>query len=273
MADKMGSPTGYHGAGWQLAAVFFIAMDLVLTQPLIETWLFVFARLLGWAAIDPFLGRLPWSLRLLLAGALAWAWVPGQIAPEADPVSAVGLLALASAFLTGAALGFAARLLVAVVETALPYVGLTSGLGLTQVEDGQQGGLDPVLQALAWWLALLAFFSANGHLLVVQAIDASFEAIPAAALPAAASTMNLVEAGSTLLAAALQLSLPLLVLVLLAHLALAILSRTLPGVDGFSVGLTVGTLAMLGGLAMAAPLLVSGFSGLLARLLPQLLPS
>ncbi len=247
-------------------------MDILLTQSLFQSWLFVSARLLGWAAVDPLMGRLPWSLRLFVAGALAWVWVPGLAPAQIDPLTSAGLIALALAFLTGAALGFAARLLVAVAETALPLLGLTASHGLSQLAPEQKGGLDPVLQALAWWLALLAFFSANGHLLVVQAIDASFAAVPAAALPDAVSARELVEAGGTLLAAALQLSLPLLVLVLLAHFAFAVMSRTLPGVDSFSVGLTMGVFALLGGLAMAVPLLVSGLTGLFVRLMPQLMP-
>ncbi len=43
-------------------------MDLLLPQSLLATWLFVFARLLGWAWIDPLMGRLPWSLRRFVAG-------------------------------------------------------------------------------------------------------------------------------------------------------------------------------------------------------------
>lgn len=247
-------------------------MDLLLTHSLLETWLFVFVRLLGWSWVDPLMGRLPWSIRLLLAGALAWAWAPALASPQVDPLTDAGLIALAFSFLAGAAMGFAARLLLAVAETALPMVGLTASLGLTQVAPGQKGGMDPVLQALAWWLALLAFFSANGHLLLVQAIGASFAAVPPAGLPAAVSARELVEAGTTLLAAALQLGLPLLVLVLLAHFAFAVLSRTLPGLDGFSVGLTLGAFSLLGGLAIAVPLLVSGLAGLFLRLLPQLVP-
>lgn len=246
-------------------------MDLLLTQPQLETWLFVFARLLGWAAVDPLMGRLPWSLRLLLAGMLAGVWAPGQAVSQLDPMTAAGLIALALAFLTGAMLGFAARLLVAVAETALPLLGLTASQGLTQVAPEQKGGLDPVLQNLAWWLALLAFFSANGHLLVLQALDASFAAVPVASLPDAASARELAEAGGTLLAAALQLSLPLLVLLLLAHFAFAVLSRVLPGVDSFSVGLGMGVFVLLGGLAIAVPLLVSGLAGVFVRVLPQLM--
>lgn len=247
-------------------------MDLVLSQSQFATWLFVFARLFGWAAVDPFMGRLPWSLRLFVAGALAWAWVPGFAPAQVDPLTSAGLIALSLSFLTGAALGFVARLLVAVAETALPYLGLTASQGLSQVAPEQKGGLDPVLQALAWWLALLAFFSANGHLLVVQAIDASFAAVPATALPEAASAKALAEAGGMLLAAALQLCLPLMVLLLLVHFAFAVMSRTLPGVDSFSVGLTMGVFALLGGLAMAVPLLMSGLAGLFVQLMPQLMP-
>lgn len=247
-------------------------MDMLLEQSLLEAWLFVFARLLGWCWIDPLMGRMPWSMRFFVAGALAWVWVPVLPVIQIDPLTTSGLIALAMAFLTGAAMGFAARLLVGVAETALPMIGLTASMGLTQIVPQQKGGLDPVLQALAWWLALLAFFSANGHLLVVQALNTSLVAVPPDALLSAASALELAQAGGTLLAAALQLSLPLIVLVLLAHFAFAVLSRTLPGVDGFSVGLTLGAFALLGGLAMAVPLLVSGLGGLFTRLLPQLIP-
>ncbi len=247
-------------------------MDLAFNQAALATWLFVFARLLGWSWVDPLMGRLPWSMRLFVAGSLAWVWVPGLPSGQIDPLSTAGLISLALSFLAGATMGFAARLLVAVAETALPMLGLTAGMGLTQVVQQQKGGLDSVLQALAWWLALLAFFSANGHLLVVQALNTSFSALPADELLKAASADELVLAGGTLLSAALQLSLPLLVLVLLSHFAFAVLARTLPGVDGFSVGLTLGAVTLLGGLAMVLPLLVSGLNGLFVRLMPQLLP-
>jgi flagellar biosynthetic protein FliR len=247
-------------------------MDLLLTQSQLAAWLIVLARLLGWAWVDPLMGRLPWSLRLVLAGALAWVWVPGLDVREIEPFTAAGGIALAISFLAGAVLGFAARLLVAVAETALPLLGLTAALGQTQVAPEQKGGLDPVLQALAWWLALLAFFSANGHLLVIQAVGASFAAIPPLGLPDAASVRGLVEAGGTLLAAALQLSLPLLVLVLLAHFAFAVLARTAPGVDAYSVGLALGAFALLGGIALAVPVMVSSLAGLFAGLIPQLMP-
>ena len=249
-------------------------MDILLPQSLLGIWLLVFARLLGWAWVDPLLGRFPWFMQFFLAGALAWACVPGspQVSAGVDPLSIAGLISLSLAFLTGAAMGFAVRVLVAAAEAALSYLGLAANLGLSQVNPEQQDGLDAVLRMLGWWLALLAFFSANGHLLVFQALRASFIAMPPDALLLAGSALTLAKSGTLLLASAVQLALPVLVLVLLAQMAIAMLSRMLPGVDGFSVGLTLGVFVLLGGIAMAVPLLVSAlmtkFAGIPA-LLPQ----
>lgn len=244
-------------------------MALIFTQPELVAWLMVLARLLGWSWVDPVVSRLPWFLRLFLAGALAWVWVPGA-SVAVDPLSWPGLMLLAGEFLFGAVLGLVVRLFFAIAEVALQTVGLTASLGQSQVVPEQQGGMEWPLRQLAFWLALLAFFSANGHGLVMQALSAGFSSLPVASLPSQNTVIQLAEAGGTILAAGLQLALPMLVLVLLSHLAFAVLSRLLPGVEVFSVGLTLGAASFLAGLALAAPLLAAGLARVLERL-PALL--
>jgi flagellar biosynthetic protein FliR len=239
-------------------------MDFAFTEPELAAWLLVLMRLLGWAWIDPIVGRLPWFLRLFFAGALAWAWVPGAVV-TLDPLSWPGLL-LAGEFMFGAALGLVVRLFFAIADVALQTLGMTGSLGLTQVISDQQAGLEMPLRQLAFWLALLAFFSANGHGLVIHALSSSFASLPLVTLPAQNAAMQLVEAGGMVLAAGLQLALPMLVLILLGHFAFAVLSRMLPGVEAFSVGLALGAVSLLAGLALAAPLLVAGLARSLQRL-------
>lgn len=240
-------------------------MALIFTQPELVAWLMVLARLLGWSWVDPVVSRLPWFLRLFLAGALAWVWVPGA-SVAVDPLSWPGLMLLAGEFLFGAVLGLVVRLFFAIAEVALQTVGLTASLGQSQVVPEQQGGMEWPLRQLAFWLALLAFFSANGHGLVIQALSSSFSSLSVAALPSQNVAMQLSEAGGMLLAAGLQLALPLLVLVLLAHFAFAVLSRMLPSVEAFSVGLTLGAVSLLGGLTLAVPLMLAGLAKVLERL-------
>lgn len=242
-------------------------MDLVLPQPLLAAWLYAFFRLLGWAWLDPLMSRLPWSLRVLVAGMLAWVWTPAMLeTPITEPFSAPGLAWLGLSFMAGAAMGFAARVLVAVAQAALAYLGLAANQGLTQHLDGQtgfeqpgfeqHGGLETVAQSLGWWLALLGFFAANGHLLLLQALHESFAALPVQALATVGTNLDAAKLGAAFFGTAAQLALPALVLVLLAQLSVALMSRLLPGVNGFSAGMTLAVFALLGGLAMLSPVLV-----------------
>lgn len=240
-------------------------MDLVFTQAELAAWLMIMARLLGWSWTDPVISRLPWFLRLFFAGALAWVWVPGtQIG--IDPLTWPGLMLLTGELLFGAALGLVVRLFFAIAEIALQTLGLTASLGQSQVVPEQGGSLEMPLHQLAFWLALLAFFSANGHGLVIGALSSGFASLPASALPGQSVVIQLAEAGGVILAAGLQLALPMLVLVLLGHFAFAVLSRMLPAVDAYSAGLTLGAAGLLAGLALAAPLLAAGLAQVLERL-------
>lgn len=240
-------------------------MNLVLNEAELAAWLLVSARLLGWTVSDPLMSRLPWPARLILAGALGWVWVPGT-AVAVDPLSPPGLFALAGEFLFGAVLGGIVRLFFAIAELALQTVGLTASFGLTRVAPVSPGGLEAPLAQLAFWLALLAFFSANGHALVIEALSASFVTLAPATLPAQATALQLAETGSMVLAAGLQLALPLLTLVLLVQLAFLVLSRVLPAADAVSLGLVMGTTALLAGLALAMPLVMAGLTRFLQRL-------
>lgn len=240
-------------------------MALTLTHDELTAWLLVVARLLGWSWTDPVVSRLPWFLRLFFAGALAWVWVPAG-AVTVDPLSWPGLLMLAGEFLFGALLGLVVRLFFAMAEVALQTVGLTASFGLTQLVPDQHGGLETPLRQLAFWLALLAFFSANGHGLVIQALAHSFASLPLAALPTKGVALQLAEAGGLVLMAGLQLALPMLVLVLLVHFAFVVVSRMLLGVEVFSTALTLAAVGLLAGLALAVPLLIEGLARMLQRL-------
>jgi flagellar biosynthesis protein FliR len=240
-------------------------MVFTFTQPELAAWILVFARLLGWSWIDPVISRLPWFLRLFFAGALAWVWVPG-VSVSVDPLSWPGLILLSGEFVFGAVLGLIVRLFFAIAEVALQTIGLTASMGQSQVSPEQEGGMEWPLRQLAFWLALLAFFSANGHGLVIQALSSGFASLPVLALPAQNAALQLAEAGGMVLAAGLQLALPMLVLVLLGQLAFTVLSRMLPGVEAYSVGLTLGAFSLLAGLALAMPLLAAGLSRVLERL-------
>jgi flagellar biosynthesis protein FliR len=241
-------------------------MDRVL-QAHLFAWFYATARLLGWGTVDPLLSRLPGFLRLFLAGSLAALLMPwGSAGLLPDPFSGPGSVTLAWEAALGACMGFMVRLLFGIMEVALGWLGQVSGRNLYQPWFGQNAPGDASLRQLGFWMAGLAFFSANGHLLVVQALQHSLAVLPAARLPDRDGAHALLEAGSMIFSSGLQLALPLVLLALLAQGVFAVTARLLPGVDAWSVGLNLGALSLLGGLAVGVPLMIRIFTHFLDTL-------
>lgn len=242
-----------------------------LAQTSIAAWLFVFARLAGWALLDPLIGRLPVFLRLMIAAVLAAALLPSVDTPlQISPFTLAGGFALSLECLLGALLALYVRFLFAAMEAALVWFGQSATGGLTALTDEQADTSHRSLRQLAWWLAGLAFLAANGHLLVVNALMQSLAHAPIATLPSVDGIRQLADAAGWIFAAGIQLALPLLVFALLLHLALAIIARTQPGIDMFSMGLGLGALSMLAALVWAVPLIAAGMQQGLLRLQPWL---
>lgn len=245
----------------------------MLTEAGIAAWLAVFARVAGWAMLDPLLLRLPLFLRLMIAAVMAGALMPAVIpAPVVSPFTLAGGAALGVQWLAGALLALTVHLVFAATAAVLAWFGQTASGGLLALTDEQAHYTDPGLRNLAWWVAVLAFVAANGHLLIVQALMQGISALPAMASPSALDTRGLFEGAGWLFAAGIHLALPLIVFALLLHLSLAIIGRTQPGVDMFSTGLAVGALGLLAALTWALPLIAAGIQQGLTQIQPWLTP-
>ena len=231
---------------------------LALSEAGIAAWLAVFARVAGWAMLDPLLARLPMVLRLMIAAVLAAALLPSvTVLPAVAPFSLAGLLALTLEWLLGALLALCVRIVFAATQAMLAWISHGATGGLLSLTGDQAQYSDPGLHQWAWWLAVLAFLSVNGHLLIVNALIQSIVHLPVATLASDVNASQIVEGAGWIFAAGLQIALPLLVFILLVQLSLAIVARTQPGVDMFSTGLTVGALALLVALVWAVPLIAA----------------
>lgn len=231
-------------------------------MPLAEThvaaWLFASARLAGWTLLDPLVGRLPVSLRLVLAAVLAAVLAPGLAPVAVDPFSLQGLLPLAMELLRGAALALCVWIVFAAIEAIWVWSGHGATAGLLTLTPEQAGPADAAWRALAGWLAAMAFLSAGGHLLVVDALRDGFASVPVASGLAVPTLERLVDAGGWMFAVGVRLALPLLALVILVHLAWSILARTTPGLNALSVGLGLGMVGVIAAWIGAVPLVALG---------------
>jgi len=232
---------------------------LTFTTAELDAWLATFfwplVRILAVLSVAPLIGqtRVPVRIRVALGVAIAIAVTPTlPPMPAVSPASAQGALVLLTQAIIGLAIGFAMRLVFAAVEMAGDIAGTQMGLGFALFYDPGNVQHTPLLGQFMGLVATLTFLSINGHLMVISALADSFRLLPIASAPLPGGLFDtLARQGAIVFAAALQLSLPLVMTLLIVNLALGVLTRAAPQLNIFAVGFPV-TLAVGFGILMLA---------------------
>ncbi len=225
----------------------------------ISAFLWPFLRVLGLVIADPVLGNtaVPRAVRVGLCVLIALVLAPVLPAvPALDPASAQGVLVAAQQLLIGLSLGFVVRLTLDAVETAGQLVGLQMGLGFAVFFDPQSAAQTAVMGQYLGLFGSLIFLGINGHGLVLGALADSFQALPVQVAPVSPGGFyRVVLAAGTVFSSGLAIALPVVTALLIANLALGVITRAAPQLNVFAVGFPV-TLALgFAGLYLSIPYL------------------
>lgn len=207
---------------------------------IIGQFIFPLARILGLVAIEPILSNksIPKRVKVGLAGLLAVIIAPLVDVPaEIEPASAYGLLILAQQTMIGLILGFSIRIIFIGFEMAGNIIGYQMGLGFANFFDPQNSAQVPVISQFMGLIILLLFLSVNGHLVMISALVESFKVMPISINSLyAIQFKNLAWFGGEIFKIGVNLSLPIIAVLLVTNVALGVLSRAAPQLNLFSVG-------------------------------------
>ena len=216
-------------------------------MPLIGALWWPFCRIMAMMVTAPVLGdgTIPMPVRALLAIVLSFLMLPlttraGMAAP--DPFSLSGVLAMFEQAVIGGVLGLALQFAMAAV-TMLGF--LTSsqiGFSMAQMNDPVNGQVSDVISVLMSLVAMLVFFSIDGHLVLVAVLGQSFHAWPVGSgmqpmlLEAVALNVGWVFAAAVLLA------LPIVFSTMVVQMGFGFLNRVAPSLNLFSLGFALVTM-------------------------------
>jgi flagellar biosynthetic protein FliR len=117
-------------------------------------------------------------------------------------------------------------------------------------------------------MASLLFVVMNGHLMVLMAVNRSFQAFPISPnFLDALGRMKLYRLGTELFASALWIALPMVGMLMFANLALGFVSRIAPQMNIFAVGFPVTLVVGLIGIAVTLPMLDQPFMALMEKVI------
>jgi flagellar biosynthetic protein FliR len=220
-------------------------------------FLMALARTASWLTIAPvFAGTsVPVMIRAMISMALAIPITPvfAAHAPSADTGSLI--TALAGQIMAGLALGFLTRLLFSAVEAAGQFIDLFGGFTLAAAYDplsqNQSGPMGRAFQFIATTL----LFVTNGYLLLIHGLMSTDQALPLTGTGQNMLGYTLTESVGRFFLGALEIAAPLLAVLILADIAMALLSKAAPALNVFQLSFPVKILVTLLMIGLALPIL------------------
>ncbi|MFZ4703226.1 MAG: flagellar biosynthetic protein FliR [Candidatus Methylumidiphilus sp.] len=237
---------------------------IALTSDQLNAWIAAFiwplARVSGVFMASPLFGSqaIPGMVKIGAVIALTVVVAPLVPAmPAIDPASPVGLVILAQQWVVGLAMGFVLQIVMAAVAMAGEAISMTSGLGFAAFFDFQTRSQSNAISQFLVMSATSAFLAANGHLALIAALVESFSTLPVGSEPMGkASLWQLALWGKIIFSYGVQIGLPVITTLLLANLALGILTRAAPQLNLFNIGFTLTLGIAFVSIALAIPYLL-----------------
>jgi flagellar biosynthesis protein FliR len=143
----------------------------------------------------------------------------------------------------GLCLGFFTAIIFYAVHFAGSMIDLQSGFAMATMFDPQTGVQEPLTGRFYYLIAITFFLSINGHHLLIRGVLASFDWMPVSALMPAGSSESLLLLALDIMKNMFWISLliaaPIAGTLFLVDLALGILSKSVPQMNLFVVGIPV----------------------------------
>jgi flagellar biosynthesis protein FliR len=252
-------------------------IDISFLPALAAAFMLVFARIGTMVMLLPGLGEmmLPARVRLTVALVLAAVLLPLHRSAYVLDLKSFGpvLTLLAEELFIGAVLGLTARLMISSLQVAGSVIAQQLGLGFVTAVDPTMGQQGVILGNFLTVLGIALIFATDLHHLVIGALDESYTLFAPGELPligdVAAHTTRII---GTAFRIGIQLSAPFIVFGLLFNLGLGVLSRLMPQMQVFFVGLPVSILVGFLILLLVLGAMMATFLGSVEGVLHELAP-
>jgi len=154
-------------------------------------------------------------------------------------VDSLYIFLLVKEVIVGLFIGLIAYIILSAVQIAGGFIDFQMGFAVANVIDPQTGAQSPLIGQYFYIIALLFLLSVNGHHLIIDGIFNSYEWIPIDQFISFGGNFSqfILQTFSYMFLIAFQMALPLVGCLFLVDVALGIISRTVPQLNVFVVGL------------------------------------
>lgn len=208
----------------------------------LPAFLLVFIRVLAFFTTMPILSyrNVPTQFKIGISLFLAWIMF-FTLEPTEIPLDAIFVLLIIKETLVGLLLGLVAMLMLYAIQVAGAFLDLKIGFMIANVMDPQTGAQSPLLGSFLYTFAILFLLATNGHHLLIDGIYYSYRFIPIDQVFLPFGNENviyfIVSTFNTMFIIAFQIAFPIVGALFLVDVALGIISRAVPQMNVFVVGM------------------------------------
>ena len=217
-------------------------IDLGFSMAHLEAFLLIFIRMTGLFILSPIFGRnnLPAVFKIGFSFFLAIIFVNVNDIPIVSMSSNITLYALyiIKELIVGLVIGYATYVIMSAIYLAGQMIDMQVGFGSVNVLDATSNIQVPLTSNFYYMYIILIFITLNGHFFIIQALFRSFELIPIDSLGFNANfTPELIDIMQQMFEIALRIAAPIIATIFVADVVLGVLSRTIPQMNVFQLGM------------------------------------
>ncbi len=209
---------------------------------ILPAFFLVFVRVLAFLAVLPIYAHrsIPNTHKIGLAIMLAWIMVFTLEAPVLV-IDASYYLIIIKEILVGILVGLIAMILLYAIQVAGGFIDYSMGFMIANVVDPQTGAQSPLTGGYLYTFALLFLLLVNGHHLLLDGIFYSYQFVPMDQVFLPFGQENIVQYVATTFNAmfiiAFQMAFPIVGSLFLVDVGLGMVSRAVPQMNVFVVGM------------------------------------
>ena len=253
-------------------------IDISFLPALAAAYLLTFGRVGTMVMLLPGIGEMnvPVRMRLTVALVLTAVILPLHEKAYTVDLQQLGpvLTMLGEEMLVGAVLGITARLAIAALQITGTVVAQQLGLGFVTAVDPTQNEQGVIVGNFLTMLGITLIFATDLHHLVIAALNDSYSLFSPGETPLTGDmAKHVTHVVTVAFRIGIQLSAPFLVFGLLFNLGLGVLSRLLPQMQVFFIGLPLSIMLGLAMLMLVLGAMMATFGGYIEGVLANLAPS
>lgn len=207
-----------------------------------DVFILILIRMTGLFVTAPIFGRrnVPVFLKVGFSFFLALILVNTVTLPKPDYFNNIYefVLLVLKEFLVGVTIGYVSYLVFSAIYLAGQLIDMQIGFSMVSVLDPMSNIQVPVSSNFYFIISMLIFLSINGHHLLIQALFKSYSLIPLGSAGFSQNLMNdIMRLFGTIFIIGFKISAPVIAAILITDVALGVISRTIPQLNVFVVGM------------------------------------